>query len=230
MPLHPFYCSCKKSQRTAPSFIHSFFHSLLTGKFARAVGAALWHPALQDTRSGDDKNIKPWKLPVPGGTASSAALSPSAVQLHTPPTAKALLREQPGSPTTTGHFLKEIFCALSLKRSNAHEQWKFSSDWKTDLQRDLDHHHMKELFFLTDWELFINSELKQWNFKSSCGKVLVSGFSQYLFSEVIATTESKKMTHFCWFYLLSLAPGGLGHNMGNAPSDQQGCQMLGATC
>lgn len=41
------------------SFVHSFFHSLLTGKFARAAGAALWHPALQDTRSGDDKYINP---------------------------------------------------------------------------------------------------------------------------------------------------------------------------
>lgn len=155
-------------------------------------GSSCLHPALQDTQSRDDRYINPWKLPVPGVTAPSIALSPSAALLHRPPTARALLREQLGSPTTTGHFLKEIFCALSLKMSNAHEQWKFISDWKTDLQRDLDHHHMKELFFLTDWELFINSELKQWSFKSSHRKVPVSGFSQYLFSEVIATTESKK--------------------------------------
>lgn len=75
-----------------------------------------------------------------------------------------LLREQLGSATTICHVLKEIFCALSLKMSNVHEQWKFPiSGWNTDLQRDLHHFPLKEFFFLTDQKLFINSEPKQWN-------------------------------------------------------------------
>lgn len=109
------------------------------------------------------KTLKAASSCVPCFQPSTIPISCAAL-LHRPPSQGTLLREQLGSPTIICHVLKEIFCALSLKMSNVHEQWKFLiSGWNTDLQRDLHHLHLKEFFFLTDQKLFIHSELKQWN-------------------------------------------------------------------
>lgn len=68
------------------------------------------------------------------------------------------------------------------------------------------------------------------SFWSLCREALVSSFFQYLFNEAITISEKKINIHICWFYLLVLAHSGPWHNVGNIPSEQQGLQMLEATC
>lgn len=233
MTLHPLSFSSKKSQLVVQSFIPNWdfcTESLIFTQLYRSL-------------SVHDKLIKHWSRQLLRPALSSQQHPPSC-QLHCP-APQPCQGERPAAPEpwcpeentsvlpphTICHILKEIL-VLSLKMSNFHKQWKFLvSDCDIHLWRNFHHKHVKD-YFPKLIKNYLLAEQNQQNisFWPLCREVLVSSFFQYLFSEAITISGKKINICICWFYLLVLAHSGPWHNVGNIPSDQQGLQMLEATC